>query len=290
MPAARTRLLPAALAIAALVLLMSMSTSGALAQAPEPLSAEHAGTVTPHAVDARALPPTAAVAQPVRPHLHPEGEEALERAKIQAAPSSSTPSGLSQPAPLTPSAGIGFDGIDDVESGCGCTPPDGAIAVGPSQVVAAVNTALKVWDKGGDVAAGYPKSLASLFSGGGCYSGISDPFAEYDRVAGRYIVGAETFDHANNSIVCIAASVSGDPTGIWQIYAFPAAGTHEVFDFPHAAIGSDALYVSGTCSTTPASLMSASTRIRRPRCTWGCRQRRCSSTSRRTPRATRRIL
>ena len=39
--------------------------------------------------------------------------------------------------------------------------------------------------------------------------------------------------------------MSGDPTGIWQIYAFPAAGTHEVFDFPHAAIGSDALYVSG---------------------------------------------
>jgi hypothetical protein len=199
----------------------------------------------PTLVDARSLPPDGIRPRLDKPRLHPAGEAELDREK--AVSGSATSSGGPEPSvsgPLAPTAGIGFDGIDDAESSCGCLPPDGAIAVGPSRIVAVVNTAFKIWDKSGNVAAGYPKSLASLF-GSTCRANITDPFAEYDAPADRFMLGALTYDTNNNSVVCVAVSQTGDPTATWHVYGFAVQTANDLFDFPHATIGSDAIYVTG---------------------------------------------
>lgn len=200
----------------------------------------------PTAVDARALPIDEERPRPSYPRRHPEGDAELEREKSRYAPAlSSGGAARSVVGPLTPSLGLGFDGIDSAESSCNCQPPDGAVAAGPSHIVGAVNTAFKVWDKSGNLAPGYPKSLGSLFSGAGCLANISDPIAEYDATAGRFMLGALTYDSSFDSSMCIAVSQTGDPTSIWLVYAFAVSPAQDLFDFPHAAIGSDAVYVTG---------------------------------------------
>ncbi|HYM14564.1 MAG TPA: hypothetical protein VEZ14_03320, partial [Dehalococcoidia bacterium] len=203
-------------------------------------------SAAPTLVDARTLPTDGNHPRASRRRLYPAGQAELDRQK--SIPEPATSLGGPQPSttgPLAPTAGIGFDGIDDAQSSCGCLPPDGAIAVGPSRVVAAVNTAFKVWDKSGNLAAGYPKSLASLLNNPSCLANISDPFAEYDASADRFMLGALTYDSAFNSAVCVAVSQTGDPTAAWLVYGFTVATAKDLFDFPHATIGSDAIYVTG---------------------------------------------
>ena len=40
--------------------------------------------------------------------------------------------------------------------------------------------------------------------------------------------------------MCIRDS---NPTGSWNIYAFPTATGTEFFDYPHAGVGRDAIYI-----------------------------------------------
>src|SRR5207302_5119733 len=149
------------------------------------------------------------------------------------------------PSTLAISAGTGFDGINNAESACGCLPPDGAVAAGPNHLVAAVNTAFKVWNKSGTLLAG-PTSLSTLFSSNsGCLATVSDPFAEYDSAAGRFVLGALTYVSSGTSAICVAVSRTGDPTGNWFVYAFTVTPANDLLDFPHIAIGSDAIFLSG---------------------------------------------
>src|SRR5947209_7593574 len=60
-----------------------------------------------------------------------------------------SPAGFGAP-PLV----VGFDGINSEQSGgsggaCGCVPPDGDMAAGPSQVIVGVNEAFRVFNKSG---------------------------------------------------------------------------------------------------------------------------------------------
>lgn len=199
---------------------------------------------TPAVVDLRAVPAGGISSRTGLPRRHPGGEAELNQSKAAVDPAAA-PSDGSTAAPFTLSAGVGFDGIDSSQSGCGCLPPDGAIAAGPSRVVAAVNTAFSIWDKSGNPVAGYPKVLSSLFTNANCLANISDPFAEYDRTSNRFMVGALTYDASNNSSVCIAVSQTDDPTTTWEVYGFPVSPAADLFDFPHATIGATAIYVTG---------------------------------------------
>lgn len=199
----------------------------------------------PQSIDLRSVPAGHVPQGAAKAFHHPEGDYVLAHSKSSATPlANEAPAGAASPAVAAPTAGTGFDGIASAQSFCGCYPPDGAVAAGPSHVVAAVNTAFSVWSKSGALAAGYPKSLASLLTNAGCYSGISDPIAEYDGAAGRFMVGSLTYDTSNNSSICIAVSQTGDPTGSWNVYAFPGDVAKDLLDFPHAAIGSDAIYLT----------------------------------------------
>jgi hypothetical protein len=202
--------------------------------------------VAPTRVDLRIVPTGTGHVRATRPRLHPAGQSDLDNGKRGSGPSSSTAAPSQALGPAVASVGVGFDGIDDAESFCGgCLPPDGAIAVGLQHVLGAVNTAFKIWNKSGVLFAGYPKSLASLLSNPGCLPNISDPFAEYDATSDRFMAGALTYDAAFNSAVCVAVSQNGDPTGVWNVYAFAVTPGSDLLDFPHATIGSDAIYVTG---------------------------------------------
>lgn len=193
------------------------------------------------------------------PARHPGGQTKLDQQRAEArsqAPSRGIqtlgPAGSTPSATQTPSAGTGFNGISSAESFCGCYPPDGAVAVGPSDVVGAVNTAFKVWNTSGSVLVS-ATSLGSLFaSQPACKANISDPGVQYDPAAGgHYIIEALTYDNAYNSTICFAVSVSNNPTGSYWIYGFPVSPANDLLDFPQFAIGSgatvgpDAIYLSG---------------------------------------------
>jgi hypothetical protein len=108
-----------------------------------------------------------------------------------------------------------------------------------------VNTAFKIWNKSGTLLAG-PVSLGSLFGANhGCLPNISDPFAEYDNSAGHFVLGALTYDNKSDSSICIAVSRTNDPTGVWYVYGFTVTPNPDLLDFPHAVIGSDAIYLAG---------------------------------------------
>ncbi len=105
----------------------------------------------PTRVDLRSVPADGGRPRPSKPRLHPAGEAELEREKA-AAEQGNVPAPRASPMATTTLAltpGIGFDGIDSAASFCGCIPPDGAVAAGRAHLLAAVNTAFKVWDKQG---------------------------------------------------------------------------------------------------------------------------------------------
>lgn len=126
-----------------------------------------------------------------------------------------------------------FDGISNAEGG-GFTPPDPSGAVGPNHYVNAVNVAIKIFDKQGNVLAG-PTDLGT-FLGSGNNSG--DPIIMYDHLADRYFVSQ--FGAANNSLV-LGVSETPDPTGAYFVYEFVL----DAFpDYPHYSVWPDGYYLT----------------------------------------------
>lgn len=146
------------------------------------------------------------------------------------------------PAGLTFSAGVGFDSIEVTEC-CqtgNLNPPDPEIAVGRDHVIAVVNSSLEIYDKTGTSLVG-PLDFETFFSslGVGCVAFPFDPNVLYDESADRYVIGVD----GNGSEYCVAASQTGDATGAYNFYAFPVNVNGEFFDYPHAGVGEDAIFV-----------------------------------------------
>ena len=188
--------------------------------------------------------------QGVLPFRHPSGQAELDwqrfEGQFQAPTTGIQVVAPGSPTSLAPTTGPGFDGISSAESFCGCYPPDGAIGVGPNYVVGAVNTAFKVWNKAGAVLVP-GTALSSLFSkNAACLPNISDPGVQYDAAAGgHFVLEGLTYDSAFNSSICMAVSVTGDPTGSYWVYGFTVSPAGDLLDFPQIAIGSDAVYLTG---------------------------------------------
>ena len=140
------------------------------------------------------------------------------------------------------SAGTRFDSIEVTEccdSGT-LNPPDPEVAVGRNHIIAVVNAAIEIYDKSGNSVFG-PLDFESFFSvlGLGCTIFPFDPNAIYDESEDRYIVAAD----GNGSEYCVAVSQTGDATGMYNFYAFPVNVGGAFFDYPHAGVGVDAIYV-----------------------------------------------
>jgi len=134
----------------------------------------------------------------------------------------------------------GFDSIDlrHCCGGGGSVPPDPELAAGPNHVIAVVNVALEIYDTSGHSQGG-PTTLSSFFANDPKCTGQFDPNAIYDESADRFIIGAD----GDGSDYCIAVSQTSDPTGDWYLYSFQTASRRDFFDYPHAGVGEDAIYL-----------------------------------------------
>ncbi len=231
-------------ALAAL-LLVSLSSGPVRAQTPGPL----ATSAAPVLVDVRTHQDGGYSGDDLRrPFRHSAGDDDLERGKQEAGalPPAAASAGTGGPGPEIASPGLGWSGISSGESFCSCLPPDGALAVGPSNLVVVANTAFKIFSKTGTLQAG-PTSLASFLATPlpSTLKNVTDPFADYDPVADRFMFGVLFYDLKGNSAVHIAVTASGDPLGAWYVYSFPVAGSNNLLDFPHATNGPGAIYLSG---------------------------------------------
>jgi fibronectin type 3 domain-containing protein len=118
----------------------------------------------------------------------------------------------------------------------GYIPPDPNIAVGPNHIVQTVNVSISVYDKNGNLYAGYPKSLPSLWSpvGGACGTNNGgDPDVQYDRNADRWLV-SQLGSTSGPYYECIAVSQTNDPTGAYNLYSYSFGST--LNDYPKIGV------------------------------------------------------
>jgi hypothetical protein len=141
--------------------------------------------------------------------------------------------------------GTSFDSLD-INNCCSAgafVPPDPELAVGPDHIIAVVNAAFEIYDKMGNKLV--PSvTFETLFNGvSGCTVGnqLFDPNVLYDEQADRYMLGIDS----DGISYCAAVSQSSDPTAQWIRYRFPVNSGGVEFDYPHAGIGQDAIYVGG---------------------------------------------
>ncbi|HUY28161.1 MAG TPA: hypothetical protein VMV27_12145 [Candidatus Binataceae bacterium] len=139
--------------------------------------------------------------------------------------------------------GVSFSGIDEGKSDCDCEPPDTQVAAGPNAVVEAVNTAMNVFDKSGNLL--LAKSLSSFYGVGADF--LSDPRIRYDTQSGRWFISILSLDDStvsgsHNSYLNLAISETSDPTGAFSLYQYETAGS--LGDQPGLGISNDKIAIS----------------------------------------------
>jgi hypothetical protein len=173
--------------------------------------------------------------------IRPPAEmEALREAALRLPPSGNMAIAGRAPAPNPPTVGASFASLDYTEccGGGGNVPPDPELAVGPNHVIAVVNVAFEIYNKSGQSLVG-PTTFSSFMASNANCTGVFDPNVLYDEEADRYILGID----ADGFYYCIAVSQTNNPTGSWNIYAFPTATGSDFFDYPHAGVGRNAIYM-----------------------------------------------
>jgi hypothetical protein len=126
-----------------------------------------------------------------------------------------------------PSTGANFEGLSNHDNfdvlGFRVNPPDSDGTVGPNHYVEEINLVFAIYDKQGNKLAG-PFDLGSLwqdFPITDCAGESGDPVVLYDQLTDRWLLTQFT-SAGPNYWNCVAISTSGDPTGTYFRYAFPA--------------------------------------------------------------------
>ncbi|MGH2541367.1 MAG: hypothetical protein ACRDIB_01135 [Ardenticatenaceae bacterium] len=166
--------------------------------------------------------------------------EALQEAARALPPSAAADNARSGAGERGPEpAGTAFDSMDYTESG-GWVPPDPEMAAGPNHLIATVNVAFEIYDKQGASLIG-PTDFTLFFAqlGGGCVAFSFDPNVLYDEEHDRFMMATD----GNGAEYCIGVSQTGDPTGAWNLYSFNTNVGGLFFDYPHAGIGDEAIYL-----------------------------------------------
>ena len=143
--------------------------------------------------------------------------------------------------------GVGMPGF--VMTGA---PPDTTLAVGPSHVVAWVNSMYAVMTKTGTV--------LSLANGNTLFTGVGnlcettnrgDPILQYDRLADRWILSQFAFNVSGGNpaapyLQCIAVSTSNNPLGTYYRYAitFSSSAPNGFNDYGKLGIFPDGYYTA----------------------------------------------
>lgn len=150
--------------------------------------------------------------------------------------------------PYTPQPiGTNFLGAGLNESGF--IPPDSNGAVGPTQILIALNGRIKVFDRNGTVGP-LNLSIDTFFNSVRNGSGVSDPQVRYDRHTGRFFIVMINTVSSNNRIVLAVSSgpvITG--TSSFTFFQFqqnlpaPAGNTGQFADYCSLGIDANALYV-----------------------------------------------
>ena len=157
------------------------------------------------------------------------------------------------PAPLAPLVILNPPVIAHTLGGIGHTtfePPDPAIAVGPTDIMTAVNDSFAVTAKGA-MTPFVPLPLSALFGGVlPANASMFDPRLAYDHFAQRWVVVAAARREAPaGSWIMIAASQTPNPRGVYNTWALDgaldgAAATGNWADYPTLGFDEDAIYVT----------------------------------------------
>ena len=114
-------------------------------------------------------------------------------------------------------------------------PPDQALCVGAGFVVEAVNSVIRVRDRGGaaltgvqdlNTFLGYPAAIDRTT--GVIGPQVIDPVCHYDPDSRRFVVATTTLgslpdgSFTGKNTIDVAVSNTGDPTGAWTVYRIPA--------------------------------------------------------------------
>jgi hypothetical protein len=183
-----------------------------------------------------------------------ESEERIKKVDEHAASVNTTEAVQStMPMPQMPSPVANFDGITNALNPVGPTsirPPDVNADVGPNDIVETVNQSIAVFDKSGNIRAGYPKAnnaiWASFPTGIECQnSNDGDPVVLYDQLSDRWLLSQFALPNFPNGpfFQCIAVTQTGDPTGAWNRYQFTYSNT-KLNDYPKFGVWPDGYYAS----------------------------------------------
>jgi Abnormal spindle-like microcephaly-assoc'd, ASPM-SPD-2-Hydin len=147
---------------------------------------------------------------------------------------------------LSPAPSLSFEGLGSAEYGflVNFAPPDTNGAVGGTQYVQWVNASFAVFDKNTGALLHGPVAGNTLWSGfgGPCQTdNDGDVLAQYDKLAGRWVMSQLAVTGGPPFFECIAVSTTNDATGTYHRYAFQFANLD---DYPKIGIWPDGYYFS----------------------------------------------
>ncbi len=167
------------------------------------------------------------------------------------------------PEAVAPTVRASFEGIGQTA----WTPPDPTLAVGPGDVLVAVNTDMAGYSKTGALNFRWP-NMTTLFSPV-LPSGATlfDPVLAYDHYEHRWVavVGARR-QSPRGSWFMVGVSQGTNPAGSWWIWALNAslngsANTNNWADYPMLAFDTQCIYVSSNMFEFGGSFQYAKLRI-----------------------------
>ncbi len=140
---------------------------------------------------------------------------------------------------------LSFEGVPQTNY----IPPDPIIAVGPNNVIVAVNATWRIFDKAGTIlkTIDSPKWFSSILPS----AAPSDPIVMYDHFAHRWIFTSINVDtKAKKSYILISTSASDDPLGTWYTWALPSdeigdSAVTNWSDYDRVGFDSSAIYITG---------------------------------------------
>ena len=152
-------------------------------------------------------------------------------------------------APVGTSSGLNFDGVSAALSGWAV--PDTNGAVGTTQYVQWVNTFYAVFSKTtGSLLLG-PLAGNKLWTGfgGPCETNNNgDVIAQFDKLAGRWVMTQHATPTGGPYFQCVAVSTTSDATGSFYRYAFQLTSLFP--DYPKLGVWPDAYYVTINLQTS----------------------------------------
>ncbi|HEX9990178.1 MAG TPA: hypothetical protein VGE45_17100 [Chloroflexia bacterium] len=156
--------------------------------------------------------------------------------------------GAAAPGAAAPGTIASFDGIPQTAF----IPSDDTIAVGPNDVMVAVNATMAVYSRTGSLKFRWPLAnmFSSALSAAGANASVFDPKVAYDHYARRWIVVAVARVASPPATwILIGVSQGPDPNGAYWTWALNAAlngntPTNNWADYPTLGFDTQAIYIA----------------------------------------------